>query len=395
MPVMTTEGVMGLYALRVQSRTKGTEHANARVTVAMGVTFLAVAVVLLSRCASSDSSSAQGKKPTKGQFTITTIAAGVTSAEALPTVAGALPTVAPGGFIPTGALATTKAPRRGLPTPQAAGRDLLESWRDNDRVRALGYATQAAVDTLFAQPWGAEISDNGCISTANPKEFRCIFLRDRKAWVAVITGDSANGFRTQEVIVISRSGTPTTLAIAGIDPGSGSGSGSGGGTTIAGDVATGTDVAGETIPYDPNVEGSMAPPDPASPGLSPDGSPIDGVPIDGVPIVEGTKKPGTKTAVGGSSDQVVSDSVPGTPIPGARQPSAGQSGSGRPKKQQRPKSTAPPSAKKAKIKKKPTAPGAPAAPSPAPEPASGGGAGGGDSGGAVTPAQPPVQSVDG
>ncbi len=65
----------------------------------------------------------------------------------------------------------------GLDTPEAAAKNLWDSWRDDDRTRALIAADEQAVSTLFADSWGPEVDEQGCIAVVTDVRYRCAFVQ--------------------------------------------------------------------------------------------------------------------------------------------------------------------------------------------------------------------------
>jgi hypothetical protein len=112
----------------------------------------------------------------------------------VPTLPGSVPTIPPEGAVPVAApvpvvaVTPTTAPPviLGLKTPQSASRNLFDAWKENDRARALRFASAAAVDAVFRTPWGAEVQDDGCSETSNPTSFHCAFVGDEIAWIIVV-----------------------------------------------------------------------------------------------------------------------------------------------------------------------------------------------------------------
>jgi hypothetical protein len=112
----------------------------------------------------------------------------------VPTLPGSVPTIPPDGVVPVAAPVpivavtptTTPLIILGLKTPQAASRNLFDAWKENDRARALRFASGAAVDVVFRQAWGAEVQDDGCSATSNPTSFHCAFVGDEVALVVVV-----------------------------------------------------------------------------------------------------------------------------------------------------------------------------------------------------------------
>lgn len=84
-------------------------------------------------------------------------------------------------MVPGAGLATTTIVRTtyqlGLDTPEAAAKNLWDSWRDDDRSRALIAADEQAVNTLFADSWGPEVDEQGCIAVVTDVRYRCAFVQ--------------------------------------------------------------------------------------------------------------------------------------------------------------------------------------------------------------------------
>jgi hypothetical protein len=104
--------------------------------------------------------------------------------------AGVAPTV------PVPAPATPAAETGGLDTIEAANQNLWDAWRDDDRPRALAYATTAAVESLFLSKWGPEVRNQGCGTGSGIP--RCVYTLRGGARV-VIMGQNTTGFFAQRV----------------------------------------------------------------------------------------------------------------------------------------------------------------------------------------------------
>jgi hypothetical protein len=361
------------------------ERGNAGVTVALAVTTLAVAVVLLARCAGGDTSAAAKSKTTTATQVPTSALTSVSSTTT-PISDGSPPTVAPSDVAQAqgdaASVVTIAEPtRRGLDTPQAASRNLYDAWRENDRIRALDFASLAAVDTLFSQTWGAEIGDDGCIATPSPEEFRCIYVRERKAWVAVIVGNRERGFRTREVISVTRSASSVT-------------------GNLGAPTSTILDSLGGANPDPAAID------DPLNPDVvyTPDTAPIEGFgeelsdgtfvtvpvnPLDPVAPLETQNDP-TQTPSG--TDGAV---APGTSDSGAARPQSKKKTTVKPKKKvaKKPKAKSAVSADGPAAPAEPDPPPPPPPAAPAPPPADAPAPPAPD--GAVSAASPPVEAVDG
>ncbi len=103
------------------------------------------------------------------------------------------------GVAPTVPVLTTPVPAAepgGLDTIEAANQNLWDAWRDDDRPRALAYATTAAVESLFLSKWGPEVRNQGCgVASGIP---RCVYTLRGGAHV-VVMGQNATGFFAQRV----------------------------------------------------------------------------------------------------------------------------------------------------------------------------------------------------
>ncbi len=84
-------------------------------------------------------------------------------------------------------------PNLGLATPQAAARNLWDSWRDRDRPRALLYASPRAVDRLFDWTWEPQVRQAGC--TPIEAGWLCRFEGPKQRWDSQIKGSSSLGYR--------------------------------------------------------------------------------------------------------------------------------------------------------------------------------------------------------
>jgi hypothetical protein len=157
--------------------------------MAVKVFGLAVSVVGITGCGlgrSSDPSPATEASAT---------GIGSTSLGSSATPAGVAPTVPITAAAPVPATAEPS----GLDTIEAANQNLWDAWRDDDRPRALAYATGAAVDALFLSKWGPEVRNQGCgIASGIP---RCVYTLRGGARV-VIMGQNAAGFFAQRVETI-------------------------------------------------------------------------------------------------------------------------------------------------------------------------------------------------
>ena len=109
-------------------------------------------------------------------------------------------------------LATT-----GLPTPQAAARNLWDAWRDADVPRALLYAAAPASETLMATPWGPEVRQAGC--TAVEAGWLCRFEGPTIRWDLDINGSDTLGYRVRTVSTGAPNGIVLSPSPAGQLPG--------------------------------------------------------------------------------------------------------------------------------------------------------------------------------
>ncbi len=130
-----------------------------------------IAVVVLGGCV--------GASPGTGQPPVTTTpprsVRGGTSTDA-----SAVPLEpAPAGAASTTIVRTTY--QLGLDTPEAAAKNLWDSWRDSDRTRALIAADEQAVNTLFLDSWGPEVDEQGCIAVVADVRYRCAFVQGNAA----------------------------------------------------------------------------------------------------------------------------------------------------------------------------------------------------------------------
>ncbi len=117
-----------------------------------------------------------GGSSTSGQPPVTTSAPA--SPNGAPTDARTL--VEPGaGLVTTTIVRTTY--QLGLDTPEAAAKNLWDSWRDDDRSRALIAADEQAVNTLFADSWGPEVDEQGCVAVVTDVRYRCAFVQGNSA----------------------------------------------------------------------------------------------------------------------------------------------------------------------------------------------------------------------
>ena len=90
----------------------------------------------------------------------------------------------------TGAATTTiirTTYQLGLDTPEAAAKNLWDSWRDDDRSRALIAADEQAVNTLFADSWGPEVDEQGCIAVVTDVRYRCAFVQGNAARIIEVS----------------------------------------------------------------------------------------------------------------------------------------------------------------------------------------------------------------
>ncbi len=130
-----------------------------------------IAVVVLGGCV--DASPQTGRPP------VTTTPPLSVSRSATPTEAGAVPLEPPAAAASTTIVRTTY--QLGLDTPEAAAKNLWDSWRDDDRTRALIAADEQAVNTLFLDSWGPEVDEQGCIAVVADVRYRCAFVQGNAA----------------------------------------------------------------------------------------------------------------------------------------------------------------------------------------------------------------------
>ena len=120
------------------------------------------------------------------------------------------PLAASGSDGPHGSDPTTA---KGLPTPQAAARNLWDAWRDADGPRALLYATASATDVLMATAWGPEVHQSGC--TAIEAGWLCRFEGPTVRWDLDIAGDDTLGYHVRRVSTGEPNGI---LLVPGVSP---------------------------------------------------------------------------------------------------------------------------------------------------------------------------------
>lgn len=96
-----------------------------------------------------------------------------------------------------------------LATPDAASRNLWDAWRDNDRPRALQYASIAAVNVLFRDRWRPESINLGCEQTSGG--WRCVYAVGNTGRLLTLIGDDKSGFRVKGVRLL---GDVASAAIA-------------------------------------------------------------------------------------------------------------------------------------------------------------------------------------
>ncbi len=116
------------------------------------------------------------------------------------------------GITPTAVLSLPPEaiPLVGLRTPQSAARNLWDAWRDQDRPRALLYASVEAVDKLFDWTWVPQVRQAGC--TPLEKNWLCRFEGPKQRWDATIRGDADAGYRVTAVRVAEPAGDLLTPA---------------------------------------------------------------------------------------------------------------------------------------------------------------------------------------
>ena len=99
---------------------------------------------------------------------------------------------------------------KGLDTPEAAAKNLWDAWRDDDRDRALVAADPAAVATLFLDPWGPEIDEQGCVGVVTGARYRCAFVQGSAARIIDVAsvGGRYRVTRTERIGDFARSSGP-------------------------------------------------------------------------------------------------------------------------------------------------------------------------------------------
>jgi hypothetical protein len=100
---------------------------------------------------------------------------------------------------PDATLPDSAMPEAGLPTPQAAARNLWDAWKDRDRTRALLYADPDAVTKLFESSWQPQIRESGC--TPLEQSWLCRFEGPRQRWDVTLNGTPETGYRALGVRV--------------------------------------------------------------------------------------------------------------------------------------------------------------------------------------------------
>ncbi len=195
----------------------------------------------------------------------------------------AAPTVAPLLGTSSAVAASSASPARGLDTPDAASQNLWDSWRDNDRSRALLFASRGAVDTLFETGWQPDARNVGCGTSVGVN--RCVYTFTEGTQLVgrlvIIDGTDATGYRASRVEQVGDLPTTNRLdsplvddtlpvgtgtdAAAPVDQAVGSDAVASGGTgSISGAAtATGADPATAAAPSGgaaPTVPGSVTTP---------------------------------------------------------------------------------------------------------------------------------------
>lgn len=152
--------------------------------------------------------------------TTTTVAATAAIANLAPTtlvgadpVPEGAPSADPATLLAPGANLSNPASAKGLPTPQAAARNLWDAWRDADGPRALLYATASATDVLMATTWGPEVHQSGC--TAIEAGWLCRFEGPTVRWDLDIDGDDTLGYHVRRVTTGEPNGI---LLVPGVSP---------------------------------------------------------------------------------------------------------------------------------------------------------------------------------
>jgi hypothetical protein len=88
----------------------------------------------------------------------------------------------------------------GLRTPEAASRNLWDSWQDKDRERAVLYASIDAVNSLFALAWTPETLDQGCRpSSKATMAASCLFIQGTVVKVLEVAGNDKLGYKVVRV----------------------------------------------------------------------------------------------------------------------------------------------------------------------------------------------------
>jgi hypothetical protein len=88
----------------------------------------------------------------------------------------------------------------GAPSPEVAARTLYDGWQAGDRTKASQFATQAAVDVVFARPAFA-LDFAGCDAEASG--FACSFETDTEELKMTLSGNATSGFRVESAAFIT------------------------------------------------------------------------------------------------------------------------------------------------------------------------------------------------
>ena len=163
---------------------------------------VATALALVALCGCLGRAATTTASPSSTPSTPAAPAAADATLAASATVPSVAPTVPRAGRTAATAVATavpvaTVAPRT-LPTAEAASRNLWDAWRDDDRPRALLAASAEAAKSLFAQPWGPEVLDQGCVPV-DATTVRCGYALQTTAKLVTVVGTPANGYRATRV----------------------------------------------------------------------------------------------------------------------------------------------------------------------------------------------------
>lgn len=104
----------------------------------------------------------------------------------------------------------------GLRTPEAASRNLWDSWQDKDRERAVLYASVDAVNALFVLPWTPETVDQGCHTGGGAGvAATCLFVQGSVVKVLNVAGSADFGYKVDRVTT-ARQNTPLVSILPNI-----------------------------------------------------------------------------------------------------------------------------------------------------------------------------------